>query len=79
MRRTKGTVVVKILEVCLVGASKTHIVYGSNLNFKTVSPNLDSLIMNGHIIKTDGEMPRYKTTDKGKELLAVLKEVHESF
>ena len=42
-----------------------------------MNPYLDSLMMNGHVIKTDEEMPRYKATDKGKELLAVIKKAHE--
>ena len=69
--------VFNVHRICLIGASKTHVVYESNLNFRTVNPYLDSLMMNGHIIKTNEEMPRYKTTDKGKELLAVIKEAHE--
>ncbi len=65
--------------ICIIRVSKTIAVYESNLNLKTVNPYLDSLMMNGHIIKTDEKMPRYKTTDKGKELLAIIKESHEFF
>ncbi len=79
MRRSRGGVIAKILEVCLTGPSKTRVVYGSNLNFRTVVPYLDSLIANGHLVVTDEMMPRYKTTDKGKELLAIIKEAHEFF
>ena len=77
MRRTKGEVIAKILEVCLIGASKTRIVYGSDLNFRTVIPYLDSLMVNGHIIKADEEVARYKTTEKGMALLAIIKEANE--
>ncbi len=76
MRRTKGEVIVKILETCLTGSNKTVIVYQSNLNFKTIVPYIDSLMKNELITTMDG---KYKTTDKGKKLLARLKEVHELF
>lgn len=76
MKRTKGEVMEKILEVCQIGASKTRIVYGSNLNFITVLPYLDSLTKNGSIAAMDG---KYKTTDKGKELLTAIKKVNKVF
>ncbi len=57
--------------------SKTVVVYGSQLNFRTVNPYLDSLMMNGHIFIIDEKMPRYKTTEKGMELLAIIKKAHE--
>ena len=79
MRRSKGGVIAKILEVCLTGPSKTRVVYGSNLNFRTVVPYLDSLIANGHLVITDEKMRRYKTTDRGRELLAVIRKAHEFF
>ena len=79
MKRTKGEVIAKILETCLIASSKTNVVYGSNLNLRAVNPYLNSRMANGHIIKTDEEMPRYKTTDKGKKLLAVIKKAQEVF
>ena len=54
-------------------------VYGSNLNFRTVNPYLEALIANGHIAAIDEETRKYKTTDKGTELLAVIKKAHEFF
>ncbi len=74
MRRSKGEVIANVLEICLAGSSKTHVVYGTNLNFLTVIPYLDSLTKNGFIAVMDGN---YKTTDKGKELLGKIKEAHE--
>ncbi len=79
MKRSRGEVIAKILETCLIGASKTHVVYGSNLNFKSVRPYLDSLIANGYIAAIDSDPKEYKTTDKGKQLLAVIREAHEFF
>lgn len=78
MRRSKEEVIANILDVCLLGTSKTRVVYGSNLNFKTVILYLDSLIANGHIAISDEKMPRYETTDKGRKLLAVIKNAHEA-
>lgn len=79
MRRSKGEVIAKILEVCLTGSNKTRVVYGSNLDFKTVSPYLDSLVKNGFIAIRDGIPKKYKTTDKGKELLASIKRARRFF
>lgn len=43
MRRSQEDIIAKVLEVRMAGANKTIIVYGSNLNFRTVVPYLDSL------------------------------------
>ncbi len=77
MRRTKEEIIIRVLETCLTDANKTVIVYKSNLNFATVVPYLDSLIKNGFISLTEGPTRKYKTTDKGKELLSGLKEIHK--
>ena len=37
MKRTREEIVSKILDICQNGASKTKIVYQSNLNFRTVN------------------------------------------
>ncbi len=74
MKRTKEEIVVKILETCLMESSKTHIVYKSNLNFSIAAQYLDILTNNGLIAAIDG---KYKTTEKGKEILATIKKVHE--
>ena len=77
MRRTKEEIIVSILETCLTGANKTIIVYKSNLNFATIVPYLDSLIKNGFITTIEGAHTKYETTDKGKDLLSGLREIHE--
>ena len=79
MKRTKEEIIVKVLESCLNGPGRTAIVYGCNLNFNTVKPYINSLIKGGYIIAVEGPPRRYETTDKGKELLNRLKEVHEFF
>ena len=77
MKRTKEQVISSILEACLTGVSKTSIVYKSNLNFRTVIPYIDSLTKRGFIDIIEGPIKMYKTTDRGKELLSGLKEIHE--
>lgn len=77
MRRTKEEIIVTILETCLIGANKTVVVYKSNLNFATVVPYLESLRRNGFITMVEDTHIKYVTTDKGKELLSGLKEIHE--
>ncbi|MGA9097647.1 MAG: winged helix-turn-helix domain-containing protein [Methanotrichaceae archaeon] len=71
--------IIIILEVCTIGASKTMVVYGSNLNFATVTPYLDSLTKNGSVVSVDGNPLKCKTTEKGKELLALLKKTQKFF
>jgi len=77
MRRTKEAIIVSILETCLTGANKTVIVYKSNLNFATVVPYLEALIKNGFITIIEGAHMKYRTTNKGKELLSGLNEIHK--
>ena len=49
------------------GALKTHIVYGSNLNFDIVKKYLARLIRRGLLV---AEGPRYFPTEKGVDYLA---------
>lgn len=79
MKRSKGEVAAKILEICLNASCKTVIVYGSNLNFKTVNLYLESLMKNGHIVLADEKTLKYQTTEKGKKLLASMKEIQKFY
>lgn len=79
MKRTKEEILVSVLEICLIDANKTAIVYRSNLNFVKTNLYLESLIKKGFIAVIEGPPRMYKTTDKGKELLSRLKELHEIF
>lgn len=72
MRRSRDEILANILEVCLYETSKTRIVYLSNLNFATIDSYLDSLTKNGFIAVIYG---KYKTTEKGKDLLARFREI----
>jgi predicted transcriptional regulator len=59
------------------GASKTHIIYNSNLNFRTVGPYIELLTKNGLAVRVDGTPTRYKTTAKGEEALRCFRELEE--
>ncbi len=72
-RRSSDVIISQILEVCIEGASKTRIVYQSNLNFSTVNPYLDLLIAHGLLEMVNGRRTIYKTTKKGIELMKSFK------
>ena len=75
MKRTTEEIIAQVLETCLNGSCKTAIVYQNNLNFMKGDLYLDSLMKTGFIAAVDG---KYTTTDKGKELLALINDTHES-
>ncbi|HPJ83731.1 MAG TPA: winged helix-turn-helix domain-containing protein [Methanothrix sp.] len=69
MRRSKVEITSDILRVCRPGICKTKIVYFANLNFKLITPYLEALINAGMIQKIEGQNVRYKTTEKGVDML----------
>ena len=78
MKRSRDEIISKILMACLTPTSKTRIVQFCNLNFKTVDKYLNPLMMNGHIATTDGiRGKKYQTTEKGKQLLEMIKGIQE--
>jgi len=76
-KRSGGMIVERVLEVCTHGASKTRIIYQSNLNSTTVKHYLD-LLIDSDLIEVDEvdqpERPVYKTTKSGFEFMKSLKE-----
>jgi predicted transcriptional regulator len=72
-RRSSDVIISQILEVCAKGASKTRIVYQSNLNFSTVNPYLDLLLERGLLEAVNGPRTVYKTTENGIELMKSFK------
>ena len=70
-------IVERVLEVCTHGASKTRIIYQSNLNSTTVKHYLD-LLIDSDLIEVDEvdqpERPVYKTTESGFKFMKSLKE-----
>lgn len=75
-KRSSEHIMSRILEVCATGASKTQIVYQSNLNFTTVNPYLDILIKRGLIESKPGTRIIYTTTEKGIKIMKRFKELH---
>jgi predicted transcriptional regulator len=79
VRRDKLRVIIGILEICDGdNINKTKIVYQSNINFKIASMYLDMLI-NEELVKVINPGPRekYRTTEKGKEILRNIKQVYD--
>jgi predicted transcriptional regulator len=75
-KRYRDQILRRILEVCAGGgASKTQIVYNSNLNFHTVMPYLELLTRNGLAVKIEGNVLRYKITAKGETALMHFREI----
>lgn len=72
-RRSSDVIISQILEVCAGGASKTKIVYQSNLNFSTVTPYLNLLIERGLLEAVSGPRMMYKTTKSGIDLMKSFK------
>lgn len=72
-KRSSDVIISQILEVCIDGASKTRIVYKSNLNFRTVNPYIDLLIKRRLIETIQDNCKLYKTTKEGIELMKSFK------
>ena len=76
MKRSRDTIISKVLDVCIEGAHKTKIVYQANLNFRTVNPYLELLIKKGMInAQEERNLVVYKTTTRGLALLDNYKEI----
>jgi predicted transcriptional regulator len=73
-------IVTDILRESLNPASKTRIMYRANLNFLRFRKYLSELLENGLIDEEnifDNGVVYYRTTDKGRDLLKVLKKAEE--
>lgn len=76
-RRNMIDIVVAILEAASCGATRTHLVYKSNLNFLLIRKYIRLLEAKGllEVLPSTNEGnrgPVYKTSDKGTEALAAL-------
>ena len=76
-KRSREMIMQSILEVCAHGASKTKIVYQSNLNFTTVNSYMDQLLDSNLLEVVQGESTMYKTTKRGAEFMKSLKQHHD--
>jgi predicted transcriptional regulator len=79
-RRSRIEVICDILNEALSGANKTRLMYQCNLNFMRFNRYLQELLDAG-LIETVGSNPKgivlYRTSDKGRELVKVLRRANE--
>ena len=68
-RRNSIDISANILSIALDGAKKSHIVYGSNTNFKVAEKYLKSLQEAGLIAFPSINERIFRTTPKGKDYL----------
>ena len=81
-RRTRTEVIIDVLSEALSGANKTRIMYQANLNFLRFNKYFDELLDAGLVEVFDNPGSKsggivYKTTEKGQELLKVLKKAKQ--
>jgi len=79
-RRSRTEVIVDILSEALGGANKTRLMYRCNLNFMRFNRYLRDLLDSGLVEcfgSNPGDLVVYKTTEKGRELLTVLRKAGE--
>jgi predicted transcriptional regulator len=74
LRRSRLEIIRGILEIARRGATKTQIVYKSNLNFRLADECLARLLKAGYITvrKGDDSRARFSTTEKGMSFLIEL-------
>ena len=75
-RRSRIDVLIEILTEALNESSKTRIMYRCNLNYKCFNRYLKELLEKGLIVKIERSSRKtelYKASEKGRELLQVLK------
>ncbi|MGQ9531060.1 MAG: winged helix-turn-helix domain-containing protein [Candidatus Bathycorpusculaceae bacterium] len=79
-RRSRTEIIINILNEALSGANKTRLMYHCNLNFMRFNSYLQELL-NADLIECINTNPEgiviYKTTEKGRELLKVLRKASE--
>lgn len=68
MKRDRTAVTADVLRVCSTGATKTEIVYQSNINFRILKTYLARLIPAG-LLKQDEDGKHYFTTGAGEEFI----------
>ena len=69
-KRSKYEIVHDILDQCQNGAKKTWVMYRANLSYELATNYLSELVKRGLIENREG---LYYITDKGRQLLEVLK------
>ena len=77
LRRSRAQVISEILSEASEGANKTRLMYRCNLNLARFNCYLRELLDAGVIGRVNPNpkgVPLYKTTDKGRELLMILRQ-----
>ncbi|MCQ4450314.1 MAG: winged helix-turn-helix domain-containing protein [Sulfolobales archaeon] len=69
-KRSKYEIIQDVLDQCQTGSKKTWVMYRANLSYDLTTEYLDELAKLGLVEPKDG---LYYTTDKGKQLLELLK------
>jgi predicted transcriptional regulator len=72
-RRGRFEILAEVLTVSLKGAKKTHIMNGSNLNFKLLNSYLRVVLSSG-LLMFDSSEGSYFVTEKGRRFLSVFKD-----
>lgn len=80
-KRSWPAITVDILEATLRPTNKMRIMYRANLNFERFSKYFYDMLAKGFIEQLTNENggSLYKTTDRGKHLLEVLRKAEELF
>lgn len=69
-----------ILEMCLPGKLKTHVMYGCSLNTRQASGYLDFLGSNGLLEEAQSTGKRiYRTTEKGRKYIRAYRQLEGVF
>jgi len=79
-RRSRIEVICDILSEAFGGANKTRLMYHCNLNFMRFNRYLQELLDAGLIERVGsnpGSVVLYKTSDKGRELVKVLRKAND--
>jgi predicted transcriptional regulator len=79
-RRSRIEVICDILNEALGGANKTRLMYHCNLNFMRFNRYLQELLDAGLVERIDSNpegIVLYRTSDKGRELVKVLRKANE--
>ncbi len=73
LKRDKIDILLRIVEVAMEPAKKTHILYRANLNFYQLNRYINDLVSLGLIREVDVPFKGYVATEKGRQFLAMMK------
>lgn len=74
-KRDKLDILLRILEVTLTPAKKTHVLYRANLNFYQLNKYIDELVNLGLIMEVEEPFKGYMATERGRQFLKMMKNV----